>query len=108
MVDPACDVQGRQRALGNIQFVGQLYKKAMLTEKIMHECIMTLLADVSPPPPFLYETSSIFLTAFQRLQEFAMAHNAAVSRSNHSFPAGLILRSRPPVPTSTRWVRIQN
>ena len=40
-------MQGRWRALGNIQFVGQLYKKRMLTEKIMHECIKSLLEDVS-------------------------------------------------------------
>jgi hypothetical protein len=46
-------MQGRRRALGNIQFVGQLYKQSMLTEKIMHECIKMLLEDV-PPPPFLH------------------------------------------------------
>lgn len=43
----ALRLQGRWRALGNIQFVGQLYKKRMLTEKIMHECMKALLEDVS-------------------------------------------------------------
>lgn len=43
-------LQGRRRALGNIQFIGHLYKKKMLTEKIMHSCIQTLLDDVRPAP----------------------------------------------------------
>jgi hypothetical protein len=38
--------QARRRALGNIQFIGQLYKQKMLTEKIMHSCITTLLGEV--------------------------------------------------------------
>ena len=42
-------LQARQRALGNIQFIGHLYRKKMLTEKIMHECIKRLLADVTNP-----------------------------------------------------------
>ena len=41
-------LQARRRALGNIQFIGQLYKARMLTEKIMHSCIQTLLEEVSP------------------------------------------------------------
>lgn len=39
-------VQARRRALGNIQFIGQLFKQKMLTEKIMHQCIRTLLGEV--------------------------------------------------------------
>ena len=39
-------VQARRRALGNIQFIGHLYKQKMLTEKIMHNCIVTLLGEV--------------------------------------------------------------
>ncbi len=37
-------VQARQRALGNIQFIGHLYRKKMLSEQIMHDCIKKLLA----------------------------------------------------------------
>eukprot|EP01098_Paradermamoeba_levis_P010920 TRINITY_DN4609_c0_g2_i2.p1 TRINITY_DN4609_c0_g2~~TRINITY_DN4609_c0_g2_i2.p1 ORF type:complete len:105 (-),score=28.93 TRINITY_DN4609_c0_g2_i2:50-364(-) len=33
----------RKRALGNIRFIGELYKFQMLSEKIMHECIVKLL-----------------------------------------------------------------
>ena len=50
----------RLRLLGNMQFVGHLFKKKMLTEKIMHFCIQDLLTEVCPstppapppPPPF--------------------------------------------------------
>ncbi|CAH8381100.1 unnamed protein product [Eruca vesicaria subsp. sativa] len=33
----------RRRMLGNIRLIGELYKKKMLTEKIMHACIQKLL-----------------------------------------------------------------
>ncbi|CAE6076869.1 unnamed protein product [Arabidopsis arenosa] len=33
----------RRRMLGNIRLIGELYKKRMLTEKIMHACIQKLL-----------------------------------------------------------------
>ena len=36
----------RLRLLGNMQFVGYLFKKKMLTEKIMHYCIQDLLKEV--------------------------------------------------------------
>ncbi|XP_042512377.1 eukaryotic translation initiation factor 4G-like isoform X2 [Macadamia integrifolia] len=35
--------QARRRMLGNIRLIGELYKKRMLTERIMHECIKKLL-----------------------------------------------------------------
>jgi len=36
-------LQARRRMLGNIRFIGELFKKSMLTERIMHTCIMKLL-----------------------------------------------------------------
>ena len=39
-------MQARRRALGNIQFIGNLYQNRMLTEKIMHGCITELLTEV--------------------------------------------------------------
>lgn len=44
----AAEYKARQRMLGNIQFIGQLYIKKMLTERIMHECIVKLLGEVRP------------------------------------------------------------
>ncbi|EXB38362.1 Eukaryotic translation initiation factor 4G [Morus notabilis] len=37
-------MEARRRMLGNIRLIGELYKKKMLTERIMHECIQKLLA----------------------------------------------------------------
>ncbi|KAK9839712.1 hypothetical protein WJX81_007820 [Elliptochloris bilobata] len=45
----AAELKARRRALGNIQFIGQLFKQKMLTEKIMHQCIVTLLGEVDAP-----------------------------------------------------------
>ncbi|KAL8249352.1 hypothetical protein R6Q59_006220 [Mikania micrantha] len=36
-------VKARRRMLGNIRLIGELYKKKMLTEKIMHGCVHKLL-----------------------------------------------------------------
>jgi translation initiation factor 4G len=35
----------KRRSLGNIKFIGELFKLGMLTEKIMHSCITSLLMD---------------------------------------------------------------
>jgi hypothetical protein len=36
-------MRARRRSLGNIRFIGELYKLKMLTARIMHECIKKLL-----------------------------------------------------------------
>ena len=41
--------RAKRRGLGLIQFIGELYKLQMLTERIMHECIKKLLANVENP-----------------------------------------------------------
>jgi translation initiation factor 4G len=35
--------KARRKSLGNIRFIGELFKLKMLTEKIMHDCILRLL-----------------------------------------------------------------
>ncbi|XP_064599552.1 eukaryotic translation initiation factor 4 gamma 1-like isoform X2 [Liolophura sinensis] len=35
--------KARRRSLGNIRFIGELFKLKMLTENIMHECVLKLL-----------------------------------------------------------------
>ncbi|CAA2972934.1 eukaryotic translation initiation factor 4G-like isoform X2 [Olea europaea subsp. europaea] len=42
-------LRARRRMLGNIRLIGELYKKKMLTEKIMHECIRKLLGQYQNP-----------------------------------------------------------
>ncbi|XP_015579240.2 eukaryotic translation initiation factor 4G isoform X1 [Ricinus communis] len=41
--------KARRRMLGNIRLIGELYKKKMLTERIMHECIKKLLGQYQNP-----------------------------------------------------------
>ncbi|KAG1360713.1 eukaryotic translation initiation factor 4G [Cocos nucifera] len=42
-------IKARRRMLGNIRLIGELYKKKMLTERIMHECIQKLLGQYQNP-----------------------------------------------------------
>ncbi|CAA3024597.1 eukaryotic translation initiation factor 4G isoform X1 [Olea europaea subsp. europaea] len=42
-------LRARRRMLGNIRLIGELYKKRMLTERIMHECITKLLGQDQNP-----------------------------------------------------------
>ncbi|XP_064977166.1 eukaryotic translation initiation factor 4G-like isoform X1 [Musa acuminata AAA Group] len=42
-------LRARRRMLGNIRLIGELYKKKMLTERIMHECIKKLLGQYQNP-----------------------------------------------------------
>jgi hypothetical protein len=37
------EMKARRRSLGNIRFIGELYKLKMLTARIMHECLRKLL-----------------------------------------------------------------
>merc|ERR1711887_84416 len=39
----ASEMKLRRRSLGNIRFIGELYKIKMLNGRIMHECIRKLL-----------------------------------------------------------------
>ncbi|GFZ02902.1 eukaryotic translation initiation factor 4G [Actinidia rufa] len=42
-------IRARRRMLGNIRLIGELYKKKMLTERIMDECIKKLLGEYQNP-----------------------------------------------------------
>jgi hypothetical protein len=39
----------KRRVLGNMRFVGELFMKGLIGEKIMHSCVMQLLSSVSDP-----------------------------------------------------------
>ena len=41
--------KAKRRMLGNIRLIGELYKKQILTERIMHECIKKLLGQIEDP-----------------------------------------------------------
>ena len=38
----------KRRSLGNIRFIGKLYKLQLMTARIMHECMKKLLGATSP------------------------------------------------------------
>ena len=42
-------VQASRRACGSLQFVGHLYCEKMLTDKIIHQLIKSLMTDVEAP-----------------------------------------------------------
>ncbi|KAF9106390.1 hypothetical protein BGX27_009191 [Mortierella sp. AM989] len=42
-------MKAKRQGLGLIHFIGELFKLNMLTEKIMHECVKKLLANVKDP-----------------------------------------------------------
>ncbi|KAJ1560209.1 hypothetical protein HK405_007877, partial [Cladochytrium tenue] len=39
----------KRRVLGNISFIGELFKLGMITEKIMHSCVLQLMKNVADP-----------------------------------------------------------
>lgn len=45
------ELKARRRALGNIQFIGLLYKCGLLTVRIIHSCIQQLLMEEAAPRP---------------------------------------------------------
>lgn len=45
------ELKARRRMLGNIQFIGHLYKCGLLTERIIHSCIVSLMQDTKSPRP---------------------------------------------------------
>ncbi|PKI75270.1 hypothetical protein CRG98_004310 [Punica granatum] len=44
-------IKARRRMLGNIRLIGELFKKKMLTERIMHECVKKLLGQYQTQIP---------------------------------------------------------
>lgn len=59
--------KAKRRGLGLIQFIGELYKLQMLTERIMHECIKKLLGNVDNPEEEEIESLCRLLTTVGRL-----------------------------------------
>ena len=59
--------KAKQRRLGLIQFIGELYKLQMLTERIMHECIKKLFGNVDNPKEEEIESLCRLLTTIGKL-----------------------------------------
>ncbi|KAI0250913.1 armadillo-type protein [Lactifluus subvellereus] len=54
--------KARRHGLGLIRFLGELFKLQMLTERVIHECIKKLLANVKNPEEDEIECLTILLT----------------------------------------------
>jgi hypothetical protein len=63
----------KMRMLGNIRFIGELYKQKMLTEKIMHECLIKLLGEVENPDEDEIECLCKLLTTIGKMIDHAKA-----------------------------------
>ena len=59
--------KAKQRGLGLIQFIGELYKLQILTERIMHQCIMKLLGNLGNPGEEEIECLFLLLTTVGKL-----------------------------------------
>jgi len=70
-MDPAekeiLEFKAKKRALGNIRFIGELFKFGMLPEKIMHECIKSLLKDAENPKEEVIECLAKLITTIGKL-----------------------------------------
>ena len=51
--------KAKRRGLGLMQFIGELYKVQMLTERVIHDCINYLLGDDDDPDPEEEEVESL-------------------------------------------------
>ena len=60
--------------LGNIKFIGELYKRKMLTEQIMHQCIKMLLSgDIKNPSPDNIESLCALMKKIGKIIDHAKA-----------------------------------
>lgn len=58
--------KAKRRGLGLVRFIGELYKLQMLTEKIMHICIVKLLSNTADPEEEEIESLCKLLTTIGR------------------------------------------
>ncbi|GIL90582.1 hypothetical protein Vretifemale_18213 [Volvox reticuliferus] len=72
------ELKARRRMLGNIQFIGQLYKCGLLTDRIIHSCIVQLLNDeLSPRPDDIECLCKLLTTLGKQLEEQVNKKGAA-------------------------------
>ena len=79
----------KRRMLGNVKFIGELFKQQLLKEKIMHECVKLLLGSLDetnavPDDESIEAAAKLFLTIGKQL-ESPSASKAKLDAS----PAGL-------------------
>ncbi|KZV84795.1 hypothetical protein EXIGLDRAFT_776164 [Exidia glandulosa HHB12029] len=67
--------KSKRRDLGLVRFIGELFKLQMLTERIMHECIKTLLSNVANPGEEEIESICKLLTTVGQLLDTSKARS---------------------------------
>lgn len=63
----------KRRMLGNVKFIGELFKQQLLKEKIMHECVKLLLGSLDEPNAVpddesIEAAAKLFLTIGKQLE----------------------------------------
>ncbi|CAD6912941.1 unnamed protein product [Tilletia controversa] len=61
--------KAKRRGLGLVRFIGELCKKAMLTERIMHHCVKQLLANTTEPEEEDIESLCKLLTTVGQMMD---------------------------------------
>ncbi|KAL3162678.1 hypothetical protein ABBQ38_008723 [Trebouxia sp. C0009 RCD-2024] len=69
MIAKKAGQQAQRRALANTHFMGHLYHKQLLSEKVMHSCINDLLTDIDTPEPANLECLIKLMSAVGRQLE---------------------------------------
>ena len=82
----------KRRMLGNVKFIGELFKQHLLKEKIMHECIKLLLGsldnpDIVPDDESIEAAAKLFLTIGKQLE--SPASSKAKLDASSAAPAAL-------------------
>ena len=62
-------VQARRRALANVHFMGQLYHRQLLSERVMHTCLKQLLINVETPEPANLQCLATLMSVVGQLLE---------------------------------------
>ncbi|KFK35226.1 hypothetical protein AALP_AA5G256700 [Arabis alpina] len=92
----------RRRMLGNIRLIGELYKKRMLTEKIMHACILKLLGYDHDP----HEENIEALCKLMSTIGVMIDHPKAKIRMDEYFGKMKMLSNKQELPSRVRFMLI--
>ncbi|GAB2232862.1 hypothetical protein Drorol1_Dr00011925 [Drosera rotundifolia] len=66
-------LKSRRRMLGNIRLIGELFKKSMLTERVMHECIKKLLGQYQTPDEDDIEALCVLMSTIGEMIDYPKA-----------------------------------
>lgn len=107
--------KAKRRGLGLVRFIGELYRLSMLTDRIMHECIKKLLANIDNPEEEDIESLCRLLTTVGKGLDIAKAKNhmdiyfqrMSVISSNDKNASRIrfMIQVRPFISRSTRFLQ---